>query len=62
MQKKKKMKISGHTKQQQKLRNQVIEQYFSLPLQLFVKQMPTPKINFTKSLNMKVHVSVIKVF
>ena len=54
-------KNCGHTKQQQKLHNQFTEQYFPLPLQLFVKQMPNPKINFTKSLNMKVHVSVIKV-
>ena len=58
---KKKKKNCGHTKQQQKLHNQVTEQYFPLPLQLFVKQMPNPKINFTKSLNMKVHVSVINV-
>ena len=55
-------KKSGHTKQQQKLHNQVTKQYFPLPLQLFIKQMPTPKINFTKSQIMKVHVSVIKVF
>ena len=51
----KEKKNCGHTKQQQKLHNQFTEQYFPLPLQLFVKQMPTTKINFTKSLNVKVH-------